>query len=58
MTGLQAVHQRLDIGDAEFDEILALLDAAMTEHGMEPGDIRDVKDVFESKRNIILKPKS
>ncbi|MEM6565926.1 MAG: group 1 truncated hemoglobin [Pseudomonadota bacterium] len=51
---LAHVHRSLNITSEEFDEVVKLLGDAMTEHGMERGDIRDVAQVFETKRSVIV----
>ena len=51
---LRHVHRNLNITGAEFDEIVHLLSAAMTQHGMAQPDIHSVAQAFEEKRHLIL----
>ncbi len=51
---LRHVHRNLNISDAEFDEIVRLLCAAMDQHGMDEPDINSVAQAFEEKRPLIL----
>lgn len=52
---LRAVHQKIDINDAEFDEIKTLLATALSEHGMEQSDINELARSIESKRKLIVR---
>ena len=51
---LQAAHRHIDVTNAEFDVIVALMGEALSEHGMDPQDIRDVARIMESKRSLIV----
>lgn len=51
---LALVHRRLDITDAEFDEIVNLLGRAMTQNGMQEADVRDVEQKFNAKRSLVM----
>lgn len=51
---LRAVHAHLAITDAEFDEIVALLSAALEEHRMAAGDIEAMARAIEAKRALVV----
>ena len=51
---LRAVHQKLDITDAEFDEVVILLTAALRDHGMNQEDIQQVGAEIEARRSLIV----
>jgi hemoglobin len=51
---LEQVHRALNISDRDFDEMIALLSAAMEEHGMAASDIALVAEVVESKRTLVV----
>ena len=50
---LEHVHRNLNISAVEFDEVVRLLGDAMSQHGMEQADIRDVERAFTEKRALI-----
>ena len=55
---LQHVHSHLEITDADFDEMAALLAEALEEHGMASSDVATAVAAVEAKRGIIVKPAS
>ena len=52
---LHHVHAHLEISDADFDEMAALLAEALEEHGMSGADIATAVAAVEAKRGIIVK---
>lgn len=51
---LEAVHRHLRISHADFDEVVTLLRAALSEHRMSEDDILRTLAEVESKRSIIV----
>jgi hemoglobin len=51
---LEQVHRHLNITDADFDEMEALLAEALEEHGVDATDVRVIGGVIESKRALIV----
>lgn len=51
---LQAVHRRLNITPAAFDEVATLLREALEEAGMDPADVTAVLDVVASVRGDVV----
>ena len=52
---LRLVHHKLDITDAEFDQIVVLLAEALESHGVAARDIGEVKQLVESKRPLVVR---
>lgn len=52
---LRVVHHKLDITDAEFEEITTLLSVAMQEHGMSEKDVGEVVKAINGKHDLIVK---
>lgn len=53
-TTLQAAHQGLAIGNADFDRVAELLLETLTDAGMSAGDLAIMADVVGSKRELIV----
>lgn len=51
---LEAVHRALSITHEDFDEMGALLKAALEQHGLSEPDVRTTLAAIEAKRNIIV----
>ena len=51
---LAQLHVHLDISHSDFDEMIALLSAALEEHDMDQADIRQVAASIDSKRSLIV----
>ncbi|WP_264213464.1 group I truncated hemoglobin [Leisingera thetidis] len=51
---LEAVHRALAISHEDFDEMGALLKAALEQHGLSEPDVRTTLSAIEAKRNIIV----
>ena len=51
---LRAVHAHIDITDAEFDEIVTLLSAALEAHRIDAADIDALASAVEAKRALVV----
>lgn len=51
---LRAVHAHIDITDAEFDEIVTLLSAALETHRIDAADIDALASAVEAKRALVV----
>ena len=52
---LHQVHAHLSVDDADFDEMLLLLDLTLREQRVDPQPGAAIKQVFASSRNAIVK---
>jgi len=51
---LKQLHSHLDIQDSHFDELKAVLQNTLLEHGVETSDIAAVLQEFENRRGLIV----
>lgn len=53
---LHEVHARLRITDEDFSEMIRLLEATLTDFGVEPADTQLVLERYERSRSVIVHP--
>lgn len=51
---IRQFHRHLDITDAHFDELKAVLEATLADHGFEPEDVRTALEAIEARRELIV----
>lgn len=51
---LEQLHGHLKIGGADFDEMKAILEATLRDHGFEEGDCSTVMNAIEGHRSLIV----
>ncbi len=51
---LRQLHARLEISNADFDEMGRLLGEALAQHGIEPEDCESVMREIEARRDVIV----
>ncbi|MEO4042051.1 group 1 truncated hemoglobin [Hoeflea sp. CAU 1731] len=51
---LRQFHRNLDITNAHFDELKAVLEETLANHGFEPADVRIALEAIEARRELIV----